>query len=155
MLDTLLCHVSTSQGSYHSSISFLYLFVSIPICCCSSKMRRLWGKWLKCVCFSFMRPVMKSGFTEAKGRGNSRPGGPNIPTPAVLSRCTGSMWQHPRQEVWARSQETFKLIMKEEPKSSCSVTSWPGLVTVIFTSILRIVNIDFKTKIRWSQSFVK
>ncbi|XP_029698118.1 inosine-5'-monophosphate dehydrogenase 1a isoform X1 [Takifugu rubripes] len=40
--------------------------------------------------YSFV-PFMKSGFTEAKGRGSSRSGGPNIPTPAVLSRCTGSM----------------------------------------------------------------
>lgn len=75
------------------------------------------GKWLERVCFSLMCPVMKSGFTEARGRGNSRSGGPNIPAPAVLSRCTGSMWQHPRQEVWERSKETFKLIIKVQGRT--------------------------------------
>lgn len=41
--------------------------------------------------FSFPCIVMKSGFTEAGGRGNAR-SGPSVPTPAAMSKCTGRMW---------------------------------------------------------------
>ncbi|XP_063335876.1 inosine-5'-monophosphate dehydrogenase 1a [Pelmatolapia mariae] len=39
--------------------------------------------------YSFV-PFMRSGFTETGGRGNTR-SGPNVPTPAAMSRCTGRM----------------------------------------------------------------
>ncbi|XP_051807427.1 inosine-5'-monophosphate dehydrogenase 1a isoform X1 [Acanthochromis polyacanthus] len=39
--------------------------------------------------YSFV-PFTRSGFTEAGGRGSAR-SGPNVPTPAAVSRCTGRM----------------------------------------------------------------
>lgn len=116
------CHVRYSfvpckYICYRGSISFCHLFVLIPNCFCDSKLTTAQENGWS-VTFSFICPVMKSGFTEARGRGNSRSGGPNIPTPAVLSRCTGSMWYHPRQEVWGRSTETFNLITKARRRTT-------------------------------------
>lgn len=142
MLDTLLCHVSTSQGSYHSSIAFLYLFVSIPICCCPSKMSRLWGNGWNVSAFFPCAQLWKAALLRQKEEETvdqedptSRPRQCWADAPAA---CDSTDLRKPLKWSW---------MFREEPESSWSVTSWPGLVTVTFTSILKILNIDL-----WKQT---
>lgn len=145
MLDTLLCHVSTSQGSYHSSISFFHLFVSIPICWCPSKTSRLCGNGWNMSAFLSCAQLWKAALLRQKEEETvdqedptSRPRQSWADAPAACDstpdRKCGRDLRKPLNWSWK---------FREEPKSSCSVTSWPGLVTVVFTSILRILNIDF------------
>lgn len=155
MLDTLLCHVSTSQGSYHSSISFLYLFVSIPICCCLSKMSRLWGNgWNESAflsCAQLWKAALLRQREEETVDQEDPTSRPRQSWADALAACDSTPDRTCGRDL--RKPLSWSWKFREEPKSSCSITSWPGLVTIIFTSILRILNVDLK-KIRWSESSV-
>lgn len=106
---------------HHTSIFLTYWFTSIQDRFCHGDKTEM----LNSTSFFFPWPVMKSGFTETRGRGNVR-SGPNVPTSAAMSGCTGRMWWYFRQNIWERWGNTFSTEVQSIPVYSWYIT---GTVT--------------------------